>query len=156
MLVQAVDLQNLLFDTDFGGMDCRGKAGFKKDFDVKKIDATGAKAQIYAPKSNRCAHIGQMKTQLLDLAEFANVRTTGKMNIQGQHTFGNFHATKTAETNVLDHKDGLVSHFKNATNEGKMRISGNHKFDNFTNSGSTEVLPAGMFAAPKLELMDLA
>lgn len=73
------------------------------------------------------------------------------MNIQGQHTFGNFHATKTAETNILDHKDGLFSTFANATNEGKMSISGKHEFGNFTNTGNVAVTPAGNFG-----LVDLA
>lgn len=80
-----------LFDTDFAALDCQGKKGFTKGYNVKNIDATGWKAQIYAPKSNGCDHIGTMQTLseiddmptigVVNLANFKNIQSTGKMNI---------------------------------------------------------------------------
>ena len=74
-----LDLKEL-FKTNFDALDCQGQEGFKKGFNIGKVDATGHKVQIYAPKSKGCDHVGQMVTLyavdedepmgLMDLAQF--------------------------------------------------------------------------------------
>ena len=67
-VLQAANLENLeLFKTNFDALDCRGQEGFKKGYSVKNLDATGTKAQIYAPKSSACDHVGKYVT--LNLSE---------------------------------------------------------------------------------------